>query len=184
MLTHAQFDFDGVCLLERQVFRTPFEPTKAAGEAVTFLHMVNGAGMLHTPSGPQPMAPSDSAILTRGGDCRVEWSRNADRAPHAVLLVHFHPEVLLAAYRGMVPEMFRLAPAFESVPINRIPLDRHVANYIESLEFYFRQSALMSDELMLLKMKELLCLLVHSEQASKVKAVIGDCFNRATQPKS
>ena len=164
------------------MFTAPFEPTKAAGEAVTFLHMVNGVGVLHTPAGPQAIAPSESAILTRGGDCRVEWSRNADGAPHAVLLVHFHPDVLLEAFHGLVPEMFRLTHAFEPEHIPPLPVDQHMANYIESLEFYFRNAALMSDELKLLKVKELLCLLVHSQQASSMKALIGDCFNRAQRP--
>ena len=181
MLAHTHFSYMGETLLERQVFKAPHEPTKARGEAVTFLHLVNGAGVLHTPTRSYPMAPSDSAILTPAGKGRIEWNKNADGAPHAALLVHFHPDVLLAGFQGVVPEMFRLTTAATSHHINRIAIDQHVSNYIAGLEFYFRKPELMNDELMVLKVKELLCLLVHSEEADAMCAITSQLFDIALQ---
>lgn len=52
-----------------------------------------------------------------------------------------------------------------------------IANYIDSLLFYFESPSLINDELLILKIKELLLLLVNTDNSSKIKNIFRNLFN-------
>lgn len=167
-------------LLGKIVFgRAIFEGTFKAGEALTdearFVNIVSGRSKLHVPNSTLNLQTSDSFIM-KCENFVNRWLPHEDDAPNQVFIVHFYPDVLKFVYDDQLPELFSPKNKTETDPAEKISTNRMIEHFVKGLQFYFDNPDYVTDELIKIKVKELVELLINTDQSGKIKSIFGSLF--------
>ncbi|MBV6646133.1 MAG: helix-turn-helix transcriptional regulator [Cyclobacteriaceae bacterium] len=176
---HQQFELFGKKILERAVFQAPVREPRALSNEACFLYSVQGTMQLHS-STERVKLSSKQGIVMRCGNYLASHIKTNDYLSEAIA-VHFYPEVLKQIYKEGIPkELLKRESPFETNrQIARVDIDRMVSNYVEGLLFYFKNPQLIDDELMKLKIKELIMLLINTEStySKQVQGILTNLFS-------
>ena len=175
MITHHQhFQLRGRKTFERIVGRPPLRVPVRMPDEACFYYVVEGDAVTFTTRGPLAQRAEEGLVL-RCGNYFSEFLRSgADR--FEAIAIHLYADTLRLVYDRDFPdflaEVDRVQPIFH---------DHHRANellatYISSLQFYFDNPELVSEELQKLKVKELLLLLARTDKAAAVRRLVTGLF--------
>lgn len=164
-------------IFEKTVLKAPFRMTSAMPDEACFLYVLAGEQRVYAASKTERLKPRD-AILMRCGMYMGEWLQSADYENCETMTVHLYPEVLRKLYENEIPDFIKKhfeqgAPA----PIHLLRSDTLIDNYIQSMKFYFENPALVDDELVKLKLKELILLLLKTEKSRTLIELISGLFS-------
>lgn len=179
IVSHQHFDLNGKIVLERIVFKTPFVANREMQDEACLLYNIKGNVKLYSALDKEMLSKNECVIM-KCGQYFTTHPPNFNQVPSDVVAVHFYPDVLKLAFENNLPDYFLDASTAKNRPeINRIVVDTILQNYIQSLLFFFENPALVTDELVALKVKEVILLLLNtsSKRAEKIKAILGDIFN-------
>lgn len=175
ILKHDHFDLKNKIILQRVIFQPPFKVDGSMHDEACFLHIRKGTSRLYTPKHQYNIASKDSLVM-KCGSYLNNWLENEDDEPNEAVAVHFYPEVLQLVFENELPQLFLTnTPATPKV-LEKVTMDTMIANYIDSLLFYFENPSLVTDELIKLKIKEIILLLVNGNHAEQIKAILRDAF--------
>ncbi len=113
------------------------------------------------------------ALLLKCGTYVADWMDKIN-SPLEVIAVHLFPEILKKLYKNELPKTF--SQRKEITQVKAIVPDDTMKRFIESLEFYFENPAIVNEDLLELKIKELMLLLVQSKNASSVLELIEELY--------
>ncbi|WP_350290916.1 helix-turn-helix transcriptional regulator [uncultured Croceitalea sp.] len=179
IVSHQHFDLNGKIVLERIVFKTPFVANREMQNEACLLYNIKGDIKLYSALDKE-MLLENECILMKCGQYFTTHPPNINQIPSDVVVIHFYPDVLQLVFENNLPIYFLDSSATKNKPeINRIVVDTILQNYIQSLLFFFENPALVTDELVALKVKEVILLLLNtsSKEAKKIKVILGDIFN-------
>ena len=99
---------------------------------------------------------------------------------YEAVAVHFHPDVLKKIYENDLPKFLQQTKKVSTntnlVKINTSPL---FEKYIDGVLFYFENPDLVTEELLVLKLKELILLLNQTKDAPKMQQILSELFSPA-----
>lgn len=176
IITHQHFRLLEKCILERIVFTPPIKKTSVMENEACFLYSVNGQSSLYSSNQKMELTSKDGVVLKCGSYLQKHYKATDDR-PYEKIAIHFHPEVLKLIYSDDLPKFLKDKPSEKIRPIERIKIDEMISKYIDSLLFYFDNPSLINDELVVLKVKELLLLLINTDSSEQIKNILKDLFN-------
>lgn len=179
ILKHQHFDLLQKTVLERVVFEPPLKAASAMHNEACFLYAVNGESLLYGPSETQPLKSQDGVVM-KCGTYLNNWVKCTDGNQCEAIAVHFYPEVLKLVYEDKLPSFLKNKSPSKPTEIARIDVDKMIKNYIETLKFYFESPTLVDEELVSLKVKELILLLYNTDTSGKVSEILGDLFSPDT----
>lgn len=139
-----------------------------------FLHVLEGDATFFSGNQKLDINPSDSLFL-KCGHYVNKWIANSNQKVNEAVLIHFHPEVLKWAYQNELPEFLKPEGSTNFMAA-KVEVTQVISTYVESLLFYFQHPTLVNEELLKLKVKELLLLLFQTQGSEKVKALLADLF--------
>ncbi|MEQ9102642.1 MAG: AraC family transcriptional regulator [Imperialibacter sp.] len=173
VISHEKFDYRNKCLIEKVVIKAPFRFAVDFHEEACFIHFSAGEARINSPSGQLPVKPEDSVLLKCGSHF-ADLIKHGASNTYEILVVHLYPDILRSVYKHEIPSFVK---ASESNSFFRkvIP-DQLIGKFIENLYFYFDNPALVSDELLELKVKELVLLLVQTKNADSMLQLFSDLF--------
>src|SRR5690606_21051032 len=94
-----------------------------------------------------------------------------------VIIVTFYPDILKRIYDRELPALFQKPKQLISNKSNeKISNDFLVEKYIEGLLFYFENPALVNEDILVLKLKEIILLLAQSQNAEAIQSVLSQLF--------
>ena len=100
-----------------------------------------------------------------------------ENQPHyQAIAVHFHPEVLKKVYENELPSFLNESKPKNSKTFAQVEVSSLLTKYIESILFYFEHPELASEELLKLKVKEILLLLNESPKGEQVRELLSSLF--------
>jgi len=174
ILTHQKFDFNDKCLIEKVVIKAPFRFAVNFRDEACFIYFAEGNLTINSASEQTPIVQRESVLL-KCGTYFADLLRysNADR--FEVLVFHLYPDILRNIYKNEIPAF--LKPSLKNAFTQKVATDEVIQKFIESLYFYFDHPSLVSDELLELKIKELILLLVHSKNAASVVSLFTELFS-------
>lgn len=174
VLTHQKFDFNNKCLIEKVVIKAPFRFAVNFQDEACFIYFTEGKATINSASGQTPITQRESVLL-KCGTYFADLLRysNADR--FEILVFHLYPDILRNIYKNEIPAF--LKPSLKNSFIQKVATDEVIQKFIESLYFYFDHPSLVSDELLELKIKELILLLVQSKNAESVVSLFAELFS-------
>src|SRR5690606_38946522 len=91
-----------------------------------------------------------------------------------VYVIHLFPEILQEIFKDEVPYFLKQKPAEKHA--QRISHENVIGHFIESLNFYFQNPELVNQEIIYLKVKELILLLIQTEAAASVIELYNHLF--------
>jgi AraC-like DNA-binding protein len=139
-----------------------------------FIYWMSGQSTLFTPDSIINTTGKESLLLKCGAAYidRVMPEGNDVTA----VIVHFYPELLKRIFFHEFPTVFRTDPAGTIKEKTKYYQDHLIRKYVEGLLFYIENPELADNELLLLKIKELILLLSKTGQSQTVEEIFTYMF--------
>ena len=164
-------------VLGRAIFQPPFKANSALENEARFVHVIHGNSRLYAPTEQLNLHTGDSLVM-RCENFVNNWLPNepAVETPNEVIVLQLYPEVLSHIYNDQLPDFFAVKNGIKPKPVEKIPPNPLMDNFISGLRYYFENPQLISDELMKIKIKELLFILTNSENSAPIQSILSDLF--------
>lgn len=110
------------------------------------------------------------------GNYYNHWHQNDENEKHEVVGIHLYPEIIKSVYKNEEPEF--LNPTKNSSSNSILPINETsvLKPQFDSLTFYFDNPQFVDDNIISLKVKELINLL-YKFDSNKVREVLSEMFN-------
>ncbi|MBV6442616.1 MAG: AraC family transcriptional regulator [Haliscomenobacteraceae bacterium CHB4] len=180
VLEHKTLDLFGKMLFEKAVIRPPFRRPNPMPNEACFLYILKG-GVRTVSSVEYAHAEEKEALLMK---CDSYYSRmlpSQITGTYEAVAVHFYPEVLKKVFSRDTPSFLHATPGRS--PGNsmvKLKVDILLEKYFDSILFYFANPDLVSDELLILKLRELLLLLDNTGNAPGIREIMSNLFTPRT----
>lgn len=176
IVKHQHFDIEQKVILERFVFKPPLRtPYKMENEAC-FFYVLNGNGKLYA-SHAKALLEDKQAFLIKCSNYIGNWEvENKTEETYQGLAIHFYPEVLKLAFKDEIPQFLDKNTDEDRIAVQKVKVDEMIESYIKSLLFYFENPSLVNDELLVLKIKELILLLANTDSSGGIREILQSLF--------
>lgn len=178
VLQHRVFHYREHEIIEKLIIRAPFRYIRPFRESACFLHLKEGNALLYDSDGKLTFQNRESVLL-RCGTYFGDLLQQVETTDCAVYAVHLYPELLSEIYGDALPEFLK-SGASTPAATGKIAASSVIDQYIESLEFYFQHPGIVTDELLQLKLKELIILLMQTEKADTISDLLTGLFSPKT----
>jgi AraC-like DNA-binding protein len=168
------FSIGDKTVIEKIKIEPPFKYQPIFQDEGCFLYVSGQAGSLHSPN-QKLLIPSKEAVLLKCGSYFVEWMKCSEQCPIQVYAIHLHKEILRSIYRNELPSY--ITQKREHQFAQKVIPDHTLTKFIESLDFYFESPGLVNQELLELKLRELILILVQTHYAESVWEIVSMLFD-------
>lgn len=177
VLEHKRFDMYNKMIFEKVVLNPPFKVPNAMPNEACFLYVCEGQQRLSSAVQHTTLKSKD-AVLMKCGMYFGEWLASSTYKQCEAIAVHLYPEVLKKVYEFEIPDFIRkYIKVSNQNAVHTIRDNVLIEQYIMSMRFYFENPQLVDDDLIKLKLKELILLLVKTEKAASIMEVISAMFS-------
>ncbi len=174
---HLKFDLYDRLLLEKVILVPPMRVPGIMPNEACFLYAVRGKSQFYSSQkGHDENIVAKEGVVMKCGNYLNEWLAADEGNECEAIAVHFYPEVLRKIYDKEFPTFIQKAQSYPSAPIEKVKSGKLLANYIASLQFYFENPELVSEELLKLKVKELILLLAKTDNSDAIQQLIASLF--------
>lgn len=173
---YQTFELLGKTVLEHMVADPPVRAVAAMQNEACLIYAVNGQSMAYGPQTRLPIKTGD-AIVMKCGNYLNMWQVTPDNKPLEAMAIHFYPDVLRLVFDNKIPDFLKDESTGAHLDIEPVVVDKMMQQYVDSLQLYFDTPSLLTDDLIILKVRELILLLVKTNQTEGVKHVLRDLFN-------
>jgi AraC-like DNA-binding protein len=171
------FEYDNKVLIEKVIIRTPFMYEGVFQDRGCFIYFKDRAPKLLSSENNVQMKKQE-AVLLKCGTHFLELLQQKDDETVEVIIVHLYPEILKKLYLGELPALVKKRS--QSTQSQVVASNNIIAKFIESLEFYFTTPELVNNDLLELKIKELILLLVQSKNVSSILELVSELYSSKT----
>lgn len=175
---HLSFELEGRKTFERVVGCPPLRVPVVMPDEACFYYIVEGDSRTYTPQGTVVQRSNEGLVL-RCGNYFTEFLSSSSNRFEAIA-IHLYGDTLRMIYDRDFPDFLAEVDRVQPIQFEHRAASDLISTYIKSLEFYFENPSLVSDELQKLKIKELLLLLARTDKAADVRKLIAGLFT-ATQ---
>ncbi len=158
-----QYKLRGKVVFIKAEIKPPFKIEASMEDEVCFYYVTHGKTNIHSPSGSIRVTDS-SGVLLNCGRYVNEYLPEGNNDSCQAIGIHLYPSVIQSIYNDILPDFLTKKPDGITAEFNFIGTDKMIGKYIESLQYYFKNPSLINDELLELKIKELLLLLVKTDR--------------------
>jgi AraC family transcriptional regulator, exoenzyme S synthesis regulatory protein ExsA len=157
--------------------KTPYRWQTTLSDEACFIYWLNGKNRLYS-ANQQIITGGQDALLLRCGTY-IDDVMPADANEAAAVIVHFWPQLLKTIFKNEFPSTIRNDGNIPAVHSMNLKQDEWLRKYVDSLLFYFENPELAHEELLLLKMKELILLLSKTQKRHTLSQVFHYLFTPA-----
>lgn len=175
VLNRALFELSGKVVFGTISFNPPFKAGESLIEEARFVSVLSGKSKLYVPNGTLDLQSSDSFIM-KCENFVNHWLERDDGQPNELIIVHFYPDILQLVYDGKLPEIFSSKARKNPAPVEKIHTNEMLEHFLQGMKFYFEHPQFVTDELIKIKLKELIEILVNSDSSGKIKSILSELF--------
>lgn len=178
---HKKYELFGKTVLQKIVLQPPFTFTFPVADNACFLYMQEGQLQYHLDEA-QATVPVKHSLLLNCIHSGKQISTGTDTRQHnELLIVNFHVSVLKKIYDREWPQLLQFPGNIVSnQSIEKINNDFLIEKYMEGLLFYFENPSLVSEDILVLKLKEIILLLSQTSNAQAVQVIFSQLFSPTT----
>ena len=174
ILNRESFNFNEQCVIEKLTIQPPYRFSTIFQDNACFLHWNNTDTVIISATEKLQLAPNN-AVLLKCGTYFADFTGNRAGEPCEVYAVHLYPDVLKEIYQADFPATIK--PNKEKKDTVEITASFLITHFIESLALYFQYPELMNPDLLLLKMKEIVLLLMQTNNAGTITSLFLDLYS-------
>ena len=175
--SHKKYDLLDKTFIEVLKFDSPFTYEMPIAENACFHYMLHN-DLQYTIDDKVENIPAQESILLNCRNIGNTMVKVGEGSSNEILLIHFHPDILKKVYDKELPAILQN-------PKNKITrkTSEHISNdflinkYIEGLLFYFENPALVNDDILILKLKEIIILLSQTKNAEAIQVILSQLFS-------
>ena len=177
ILEHKSLELFGKQLFEKAVVKPPLSlPTPMENEAC-FIFVLEGSADLLSAT-DLISVKAQEAVLLKCGNYIGRLGLQDQKSNYHAMVIHLLPEVLQEIYKNETPSFLKSNTSNKvEAELPTIKGDKLLIKYIDSILFYFENPSMATEELLVLKIKELFMLLMHTKNAPDVKRVLSRLFS-------
>jgi AraC-like DNA-binding protein len=167
ILKRKSIDYDGKPIIEKVILKPPFRIKELFSNHSCFIY-TKGISQNIITSYTKDVISSNEAVVLSCGSYLLDWiqTNKGNNESIEVFALHFYPNLIKKIYEKDTPVA---SISNGAIKINKNEL---IAQFIDSLEFYFNNPDIITNEIIELKIRELLALLVQVEPSAKIDQII------------
>jgi AraC-like DNA-binding protein len=175
MVVHREsFKFNGQCFIEKLLIKPPHRFSTVFQDKACFLHFKYTDTVLLSAT-EKLYLPQNESVLIKCGTFFAEFTGNLVDEQCEVYAVHLYPEILKEIYKADFPSAIK--PNSEKKDMGKIKESFFIKHFIESLALYFEHPEIMNPDMLLVKMKEIVLLLVQTSNAATISSLFADLYS-------
>jgi len=145
-----------------------------------FLYVIEGSNQSYSED-RSLVVHSHDGVLMKCGNYIYKGVPDKSTKTLSFLAIHLHPEVLLKLYENNYPEFLKQTAGHHSgVTMTAIRSNHYIGKFMESLLLYMDHPTLMDKDMIQLKLKEFIQLLLYSMDSKAVSDIMFNLFNQRT----
>ena len=156
-------------------FNPPYKVSDALINEARIVHVVNGSSRLYAADYIMNLEKGDTIVM-KPDNFVNNWLANESDELNIVIAFQLNSEFLKHLYNNQLPSWFQnnKVPKSDSL----VKVDEHllIDEYFKTLETYFENKSLLSEEIIQLKIRELISLLIETDNSGKIRNVFGNLF--------
>lgn len=158
ILKYENYTLNNFNVFERVSFAPPFKPNVTYDQEACFIYSLSGNGLSYGGTDRDKISTGES-ILMKCGSFINHWQNTDDGNPCEIVAIHVTPDILNKVYDNKLPDFLETGKNQSTRIFQRLPQKSVIDEFIKGLVFYFDNPELINEELIALKIKELILLL-------------------------
>ncbi|GGA96200.1 helix-turn-helix domain-containing protein [Puia dinghuensis] len=173
VISHKKLDLWGRTLIETISIKPPYRLSVKFPQQACFIYYKRGKTLINSPT-EQVEVRSDESVILNCGTYFANLLEYPDGDFYEILVFHLHSEMLQKLYRQEFPTF--LKKDVGSPFMQKIASQEVIKKFVENLYFYFENPALINDDILELKVKELILILLQTRNATSIKELLQGLF--------
>ena len=122
----------------------------------------------------------EQSVLMKCGHYVSQLLPNKETGIYEAFAVHFYPDVMRKIYEDGLPEFLKPGKVMKGAGFAAIEVSYLINRYVEDLQYYLDHPHLVNEAISIHKLKEIILLLVQTEDASKISDILKNLFTQRT----
>lgn len=180
IVEYKTIELFGKMLFEKVILIPPFRKKNPMSDEACFLYVMEGEYNSISEK-EQLRIQADESVLMKCGNYLSHMYPSGNSKRYEAVAVHFYPEILKKIYDSEMPNFLKRQDKNpKALGMGRINSDLLISKYIEGILFYFENPSLVNEEILILKLKEIILLLDQTKNAPAIHIVLSNLFNPTT----
>lgn len=176
VIDYKKFDLFGKTCIQKVDLKPPFEFAFPVAEQACFLYMLKGEMEYQSEEDHLKISTHHSLLLNCINSGKQIQNTDSNSGGE-IVIVTFHPDILRKVYDKEIPLIFKPHNQVTRQSRKAINNDFLIQKYIEGLLFYFENPSLVNDEILVLKLKEIILLLSQTQEAGTIQVILSQLFS-------
>ncbi|GAA4149733.1 AraC family transcriptional regulator [Chryseobacterium ginsenosidimutans] len=180
IIDHKKYDLFGKPLLHKLVLKSPFKFDFPITDNACFLYMLEGE-MQYKLDDEKINLPGKHSLFQNCINSDKQISNDNLENNNEIVIINFHPDILKKIYDKELPLLLKSQKNIVSnKSIEKISNEFLIQKYIEGLLFYFENPSLVNEEILVLKLKEIILLLSQTSNVEAIQIILSQLFSPTT----
>ncbi|MDR6464637.1 AraC family transcriptional regulator [Chryseobacterium sediminis] len=177
---YKKYELFGKTLIQKIDMTGPFRYDFPVSEQACFLYVIKGEFQYKTDEQEFDVPTHYSLFLNCISSGKHIQNSNLE-SNCQVVIVTFYPDILKRIYDRELPSLLqRPVNMVSNQSSEKINNDFLIQKYVEGLLFYFENPSLINEDILILKLKEIMLLLAQSQNANAVQLILSQLFSPTT----
>jgi AraC-like DNA-binding protein len=177
---YKKFDLFGKSLIQKIVLKPPFKFDFPVADQACFLYLLKGEVGYQTDH-EQINIPTNYSLLLNCINSGKQIHSSDSKNDCELVIVTFYPDILKKIYERELPLLLQTPQnTVSNKSSEKISNDFLILKYIEGLLFYFENPSLLSEDILILKFKEIILLLSQTQNAEAIQVILSQLFSPNT----
>lgn len=158
------------------VVAPPYRYDFPVEERACFLYVLNGE-LRYRFQEDDTSIPANHSLLLNCTESGKQILSTEEHQGSEVVIVTFHPEILKHVYQRELPVIVQPSRTVSNQSSSTVNNDFLIQKYIEGLLFYFENPSLVNEEILKLKLKEIILLLSQTRESDTIQVILSQLFS-------
>jgi len=175
--------YDTIDLLGKSLFtlvnvKTPMQvPANMPADEACFVYVLEGENITYSESVALKIN-TNQAMLSKCGNYVAKMFSKKKEGVFSSITVHFHKEVLEKVYENQAPPFLKKDKPSIHPNAMTVAANKMIRKYFEGILYFFEQPKLINEELLILKLKEVILLLLQTNDNPQIKEMMSYLFSK------
>lgn len=176
---YKKHDLYGKTLIQKIELTPPFKFDFPVTEQACFLYVKEGE-VDYQIDDQQINVAANYSLLLNCINSGKQIHNSKSNSNCEIVIVTFYPEILKKIYDRELPLLFQKPNVISNKSSQKINNDFLIQKYIEGLLFYFENPSLINEDILVLKVKEIILLLSQTQNSESVQLILSQLFSPAS----
>ena len=172
MIDSKIIEFKGMPLFQKAKFKAPFIMQGEIKDFACFFYMIHGEMVSYDARGLHKISVKE-AIMKNCGNYVQKYIPSDDNEECEAVAIYLYPDLLKEIYKDEIPSFLKSG----KVPTpKKLIRNQLIEQYMNNLSIYFEEPDAFDEELGILKLKELMMILLKSENHQNIRKLLSEIF--------